>query len=63
MNKIIFETQGQHYKIMLLDKLLAIMKIIELMVYIDFSREKLTIPFFFIWSNFLDCTSTLIDGG
>lgn len=48
MNKIIFETQGQHYKIMLLDKLLAIMKIIELMVYIDFNREKLTIPFFFI---------------
>lgn len=48
MNKSIFETQGQHYKIMLLDKLLAIMKIIELMVYIDFNREKLTIPFFFI---------------
>lgn len=48
MNKSIFETQGQHYKIMLLDKLLAIMKIGELMVYIDFSSEKLTISFFFI---------------
>ena len=35
MNKSIFETQGQHYKIILLDKLLVIMKIVELMIYID----------------------------